>query len=89
MRMKKKGNGAFVYDDSSVEGCISDTQDHDQQSYNDQEASGEAQSTRSSRLRRQTRVDYAKLHIFGEAQLSQQHKLMCKKMMKLSQQKKK
>ena len=38
----------------------------------------------STRLRNRSRVDYAKLHRFGETQLLQQHKTLCRRIMKQS-----
>jgi len=38
----------------------------------------------STRLRNKSRVDYAKLYRFGETQLLQQHKTLCRRIMKQS-----
>ena len=39
---------------------------------------------KSSRLREKDRVDYAKLHSFGETQLLQRHTLLCKRILRQS-----
>ena len=42
------------------------------------------EAARSSRLRDRERVDYAKLHRFGETQLLQRHKVLCKQIIRQS-----
>ena len=61
------------------ESVNSESDEDEDESVDDQE-----DESRPTRLRNRERMDYAKLHRFGETQLLQRHKLLCKKIIKQS-----